>query len=131
MYCLKVHTNSRDYLPASLNKLRTLASSCIIQITCSSKVALSCYYLSPSCFVFFHLVNGISAHSSQISTPRSTKSSTPSPTSPRPMPSFKVRWHHTHVRAYTYSRCCAHRHAQLIAAQAHYLHSIWFIQYMQ
>ncbi|XP_027138946.1 serine/threonine-protein kinase DCLK2 isoform X3 [Larimichthys crocea] len=35
-------------------------------------------------------VNGISAHSSQISTPRSTKSSTPSPTSPRPMPSFKI-----------------------------------------
>ncbi|XP_076585391.1 serine/threonine-protein kinase DCLK2 isoform X2 [Chaetodon auriga] len=33
-------------------------------------------------------VNGVS--SSQISTPRSTKSSTPSPTSPRPVPSFKV-----------------------------------------
>nr|XP_046271262.1 serine/threonine-protein kinase DCLK2 isoform X3 [Scatophagus argus] len=33
-------------------------------------------------------VNGVS--SSQISTPRSTKSSTPSPTSPRPVPSFKI-----------------------------------------
>lgn len=33
-------------------------------------------------------VNGVS--SSQISTPRSTKSSTPSPTSPRPIPSFKI-----------------------------------------
>ncbi|XP_041788969.1 serine/threonine-protein kinase DCLK2 isoform X2 [Chelmon rostratus] len=33
-------------------------------------------------------VNGVSG--SQISTPRSTKSSTPSPTSPRPVPSFKV-----------------------------------------
>ncbi|XP_051240961.1 serine/threonine-protein kinase DCLK2 isoform X2 [Dicentrarchus labrax] len=33
-------------------------------------------------------VNGVS--SSQISTPRSTKSSTPSPTSPRPLASFKI-----------------------------------------
>ncbi|XP_070772798.1 serine/threonine-protein kinase DCLK2 [Enoplosus armatus] len=33
-------------------------------------------------------VNGVS--SSQISTPKSTKSSTPSPTSPRPIPSFKI-----------------------------------------
>ncbi|XP_042341145.1 serine/threonine-protein kinase DCLK2 isoform X2 [Plectropomus leopardus] len=33
-------------------------------------------------------VNGIS--NSQISTPKSTKSSTPSPTSPRPVPSFKI-----------------------------------------
>ncbi|XP_034753467.1 serine/threonine-protein kinase DCLK2 isoform X2 [Etheostoma cragini] len=33
-------------------------------------------------------VNGVS--SSQISTPKSTKSSTPSPTSPRPMPCFKI-----------------------------------------
>ncbi|KAM8772441.1 serine/threonine-protein kinase DCLK2 isoform 5-T5 [Acanthopagrus schlegelii] len=33
-------------------------------------------------------VNGVS--NSQISTPRSTKSSTPSPTSPRPLPAFKI-----------------------------------------
>uniref|UniRef100_A0A8C4HQT7 Serine/threonine-protein kinase DCLK2 n=1 Tax=Dicentrarchus labrax TaxID=13489 RepID=A0A8C4HQT7_DICLA len=39
----------------------------------------------------FYIVNGVS--SSQISTPRSTKSSTPSPTSPRPLASFKVRQH--------------------------------------
>lgn len=43
-------------------------------------------YLLP---VFLHIVNGVS--SSQISTPKSTKSSTPSPTSPRTIPSFKVR----------------------------------------
>uniref|UniRef100_A0A671URL2 Serine/threonine-protein kinase DCLK2 n=1 Tax=Sparus aurata TaxID=8175 RepID=A0A671URL2_SPAAU len=41
------------------------------------------------CFFPSHVVNGVS--NSQISTPRSTKSSTPSPTSPRPLPSFKVR----------------------------------------
>ncbi|XP_044046017.1 serine/threonine-protein kinase DCLK2 isoform X3 [Siniperca chuatsi] len=37
-------------------------------------------------------VNGVS--SSQISTPKSTKSSTPSPTSPRPIPSFKIPQSH-------------------------------------
>uniref|UniRef100_A0A8C4NT75 Serine/threonine-protein kinase DCLK2 n=1 Tax=Dicentrarchus labrax TaxID=13489 RepID=A0A8C4NT75_DICLA len=36
----------------------------------------------------FYIVNGVS--SSQISTPRSTKSSTPSPTSPRPLASLSV-----------------------------------------
>uniref|UniRef100_A0A4W6EVM1 Serine/threonine-protein kinase DCLK2 n=1 Tax=Lates calcarifer TaxID=8187 RepID=A0A4W6EVM1_LATCA len=38
--------------------------------------------------VFLHTVNGVS--SSQISTPKSTKSSTPSPTSPRTTPSLKI-----------------------------------------
>uniref|UniRef100_A0A8C2Z1D7 Doublecortin-like kinase 2a n=1 Tax=Cyclopterus lumpus TaxID=8103 RepID=A0A8C2Z1D7_CYCLU len=38
---------------------------------------------------FLHIVNGVS--SSQVSTPKSTKSSTPSPTSPGTIPSFEVR----------------------------------------
>lgn len=45
--------------------------------------------ISPLLPVFLHTVNGIS--SGQISASRSTKSSTPSPTSPRPIPSFKVK----------------------------------------
>ncbi|KAI3353326.1 hypothetical protein L3Q82_019860 [Scortum barcoo] len=49
--------------------------------------SFSCSCISPTCF-FPHIVNGIS--SSQISTPKSTKSSTPSPTSPRNIPSFKA-----------------------------------------
>uniref|UniRef100_A0A8P4GS79 Doublecortin like kinase 2 n=1 Tax=Dicentrarchus labrax TaxID=13489 RepID=A0A8P4GS79_DICLA len=50
-------------------------------------------------------VNGVS--SSQISTPRSTKSSTPSPTSPRPLASFKVRQYITLLYPHVKTNRCS------------------------
>uniref|UniRef100_A0A3B4YF93 Serine/threonine-protein kinase DCLK2 n=1 Tax=Seriola lalandi dorsalis TaxID=1841481 RepID=A0A3B4YF93_SERLL len=60
-------------------------------ITTVSNSEDSCSCKSPPT-VCLHTVNGVS--NSQISTPKSTKSSTPSPTSPRTIPSFKVRQLH-------------------------------------
>lgn len=71
-------------------------------------IALS--LLCPS--VSLHVVNG--ASSSQISTPKSTKSSTPSPTSPRTVPGFKVTRGWVQRYNLTWSLLVPYRHFLII-----------------
>uniref|UniRef100_A0A8D0CXI9 Serine/threonine-protein kinase DCLK2 n=1 Tax=Sander lucioperca TaxID=283035 RepID=A0A8D0CXI9_SANLU len=59
-------------------------NNCTIVLTIIMTLSPAVVCLIPVCL---HTVNGVSG--SQISTPKSTKSSTPSPTSPRPIPCFK------------------------------------------